>query len=103
MTKQANLRVKDYAMASSSLASLVVASIMLSTGAVAQPADNGTEQVVVTGSRVARDGFQAPTPVTVLGADFLNAKADVNIADSVTQLPQFSEGNSTTSQPTGIS
>ena len=52
------------------------------------------EEIVVTGSRIVRDGYQAPTPVSVLGAEDLQAAATTNIADSVNRLPVFS--NSTT-------
>jgi outer membrane receptor protein involved in Fe transport len=48
------------------------------------------EEVVVTGSRIVRDGYEAPTPVSVLSADALNAIAATNIADSVNRLPALS-------------
>ena len=45
-------------------------------------------EILVTGSRVARDGFQAPTPVTVLTlAEIQNSSPSNNIADFVNQLP----------------
>ena len=48
------------------------------------------EQIVVTGSRVARDGFQAPTPLVVLTQeDIRNTSPSNNIADFVNQLPQL--------------
>src|SRR5262249_14608659 len=47
-------------------------------------------EVVVTGSRIQRDGYEAPTPVSVLGADELNALNTVNVADAVNVLPAFS-------------
>lgn len=48
------------------------------------------EQIVVTGSRIGRaDGFEAPTPVTVLGAADLQSFASDNIADAVNTLPVF--------------
>lgn len=48
------------------------------------------EQIVVTGSRIGRiDGFEAPTPVTVLGDAELRSFASSNIADSVNSLPVF--------------
>ncbi len=46
-------------------------------------------EIVVTGSRIIRDGYQAPIPTTVLGAEALAAKAPVNIADFVNELPAF--------------
>ncbi|GAO79922.1 MULTISPECIES: TonB-dependent siderophore receptor [unclassified Sphingopyxis] len=46
------------------------------------------EQIVVTGSRVTRDGFEAPTPVMVLTQeDIQNTSPTNNIADFVNQLP----------------
>ena len=48
------------------------------------------DQIIVTGSRVARDGFQAPTPVLVLTQeDIQNTSPSNNIADFVNQLPQL--------------
>jgi len=49
------------------------------------------EEVTVTGSRISRtDGFEAPTPVSVLGEDTLKAMATTTISQSVIQMPQFS-------------
>lgn len=45
------------------------------------------QEVVVTGSRVARDGFEAPTPLTVIGVDEINAAGQENLADFVNDLP----------------
>jgi iron complex outermembrane receptor protein len=53
------------------------------------PAAEEVEQVIVTGSRIVRDGFQAPTPVTTVTADALMARAPSNIPDALNQLPQF--------------
>lgn len=57
------------------------------TAASTQP---DAEDIVVTGSRVARDGFQAPTPLTVLTLeDIQNTSPSNNIADFVNQLPSM--------------
>ncbi|VXC68351.1 TonB-dependent receptor plug domain-containing protein [Sphingomonas sp. AX6] len=46
--------------------------------------------VTVTGTRIARDGFQAPTPLTVLTLeDIQNTSPSNNIADFVNQLPSM--------------
>ncbi|HEY0629515.1 MAG TPA: TonB-dependent receptor [Sphingomicrobium sp.] len=46
------------------------------------------ETIVVTGTRVVRDGFQAPTPLQVLTEeDIENSSPTNNIADFVNQLP----------------
>lgn len=47
-------------------------------------------EVVVTGTRIIRDGFQAPTPVTVLNIeDIQNGSPSNNIADFVNQMPSL--------------
>jgi outer membrane receptor protein involved in Fe transport len=46
-------------------------------------------EVIVTGSRIVRNGYQSPTPVTVLTAQELAEKSPGNIPDALNQLPQF--------------
>jgi iron complex outermembrane receptor protein len=75
---------------------------MLSLGsALAAPAfsqtvapDAAVSEVIVTGSRVVRSGYDTPTPVTVIGEKELEAAAPANIADFVNELPSVS-GSST--------
>lgn len=60
----------------------------------AAPADTSeaglADQIIVTGSRVARDGFQAPTPLTVLSeTEIDNGSPSNNIADFVNTLPSL--------------
>jgi len=56
------------------------------SGDTAAPPDQG--EVIVTGSRVARSGFQSPTPLTVLSQkEILNQSPSNNIADFVNQQP----------------
>ncbi|MEQ1580280.1 MAG: TonB-dependent receptor [Steroidobacteraceae bacterium] len=45
------------------------------------------DAIVVTGSRIARDGYDAPTPVSVLGVEEIQAAAVASITEFVTQLP----------------
>lgn len=59
--------------------------------------------IVITGTRITRSGFNAPTPVTVLGEGELNARSDTNIADAINLLPQVNSSVTQTSQPTAIS
>lgn len=59
-------RLKALAYSTVSAAALVGVSI---SGAQAQDAPAASlDEIVVTGSRVVRDGYEAPTPVSVLGA-----------------------------------
>ena len=49
--------------------------------------DAAQDDIIVTGSQIARSGFDTPTPVTVVGiADFERVSAP-NIADALNQLP----------------
>lgn len=61
------------------------------SGAPAAPAD-GEGTIVVTASRIARTGFTAPTPTTVVGVGDLENRAATNIADVLTVLPSFAAG-----------
>ena len=62
-----------------------------------------TENVTVSASRIIRDGFQAPTPTTVLGADDIAAQAQPNIYAAVIQLPSLmgSQGTQNNTGGTG--
>lgn len=56
----------------------------------AQPPEaSELDAVVVTGSRVARAGFEAPTPVTVTSTEQLAAASPTTIADALRQLPSL--------------
>src|SRR5581483_626664 len=48
------------------------------------------EEIVVTGSRIVRNGYEAPTPLTVVGTQELEAAAPQNLADYVNELPALS-------------
>src|SRR5690242_18135890 len=69
----------------------------------AAPAEDALEQVIISGSRIARPGFDAPTPTTSIGVEEIQKAAPVNIADYVNELPQLSSsatprvGNANTS------
>ncbi|HEY5566330.1 MAG TPA: TonB-dependent receptor [Gammaproteobacteria bacterium] len=45
------------------------------------------EEVFVTGSRISRDGFDTPTPVTAIDADYIEGLGLVNVGEAVQQLP----------------
>ncbi|TXS95712.1 TonB-dependent receptor [Parahaliea maris] len=47
------------------------------------------EEVIVTGSRLSRSGYDTPTPLTSLGSEELATQAPENIADLVNTLPSI--------------
>lgn len=61
--------------------------------------DSDSTAIVVTGSRVDRKGFQAPTPVTVLGADDIRLGARANIALLLNDQPAFRGTTTPTTTP----
>jgi len=69
----------------------------LPVAARAQPADVG--EVVVTGSRIVRDGYTAPTPVTVAAVEDLQDATPSSIADGLNKLPQFANSVSPRGNP----
>lgn len=51
--------------------------------------------IVVTGSRVARNGFSAPSPTTVVGAELLEQRGATNIGEVLNDIPAFAPTTST--------
>lgn len=47
------------------------------------------ESIVVTGSRIARDAFDSPSPVLVVGADAFVSSSAVTVERVLAELPQF--------------
>jgi iron complex outermembrane receptor protein len=48
------------------------------------------EEVVVTGSRIVKEGYQSPTPLTVASMEAIQGTASSNVAQYLTTLPVFS-------------
>lgn len=84
----------------------VAAIALLAPPAIAQEAaadDVPMGDIVVTGTRVVRDGYQAPTPTTVVGVAEIQKSAQVQLADYINQLPQLSNSLSPTTNRNGSS
>ena len=70
------------------IASTVSAQTTLQTPAAAAAEDEDDETILITGTRVVRDGYQAPTPLTVITREEIdNSSPTNNLADFVNQLP----------------
>lgn len=63
--------------------------------------------IVVTGTRIQRDGYNAPTPLTVIGTEDIESAAPANIADFVNEIPSVvgsaTPANSNLSMSSGLS
>jgi outer membrane receptor protein involved in Fe transport len=69
-------------------ASVLALGAALSTQALAQGANTGeVAEVVVTASRIQREGFVAPTPTQVTSAEVLKSQNLFNVGDLLTQQP----------------
>ncbi len=93
--------IKKAVLASLSATPVISAILLTALPAIAQQASAGAkevEEIVVTGSRIARDGYEAPTPVTVINADQFQNTAGGNIADYLNTMPALS--NSITQRST---
>src|SRR5690606_20985933 len=68
-------------------------SLGISGGAFAQDQLGGPagpiEEVMVTASRVQRDGFSAPTPTQVVNAERVGARGATNVGDVLNEMPAF--------------
>src|ERR1700722_9015370 len=87
-------------MISRSAWSLALCGLLLSAGATSaaeegRPEGSDSEnsdklaQVTVTGTRIVRDGYTAPTPVTVATTEDLTLQTPTSIPDALNKLPQF--------------
>src|SRR5262249_8755914 len=56
---------------------------------VETPAASSIQTVLVTGTRVARSGYDAPTPTTVVGRDMLELRSPGTLGDALALLPQM--------------
>ncbi|WP_231468460.1 TonB-dependent receptor domain-containing protein [Novosphingobium sp. CECT 9465] len=66
-----------------------------------QPADSdAAAQITVTGSRIVRDGYDAPTPVSVISTKELKSEAPANVSDFVNTLPAV-RGSTTAASTNG--
>lgn len=57
-----------------------------------------TDDIVVTGSRLAKAGFTAPSPTTVLGSDLLERQGQANVADFINQIPAVRSSSTSSTQ-----
>jgi outer membrane receptor protein involved in Fe transport len=88
------------------LGSTCLSSAAFAQAQQAQAPAAAVDEIVVTGTRVVRDGYEAPTPVSVIGIEQLDNVATSNLADAINQIPsvvnsaspQSSAANTTSGQ-----
>ena len=83
-----------HALLSTTLLSLLVSPALLAAPALAQTAQAEEEDViVVTGTRIAREGLVSSSPITTINADELALTQPVDVETVLRAMPQFSPGN----------
>ncbi len=81
-------------MVGGSMAAMMAA---ISSGASAQDQQaQNVENVTVSASRISIQGYEAATPVTVIGAETLQRDAKVDIGDAIRELPAVGQSDSQT-------
>jgi len=97
--------IKTRALTTVNTLALAAGSLLATQGAYAQEAAGlALEQVIVTGTRIVRDGYEAPTPVTVLTSEALQQNtASSNVADTLVRMPVFANSQSPSSSVSGAS
>lgn len=89
------------------LASSMIAGFALLGGAGAAQAQQTTDQptevseIVVTGSRLVRQDFNAPSPVTTVTAETIELTSTLSVENLLNQLPSVVAGNMATSNNSG--
>jgi len=75
---------------------LVTASVAAMQNASAQtvppqsaPAEAAVDEIIVTGSRIVRDGYEAPTPVTVVGVEQIQQSGYPDLFSAIRAMPAF--------------
>ena len=100
-----NDRFKTWLFATASCVAVATYSQAAFAAAEAAPQAASTEpdEIVVTGTRIVRDGYEAPTPTTVIGIEALQTAAPANIADYLHQMPIIVGGNTSSNTNSGAS
>ena len=80
-----------------------VAGLALMPSAALAQASEDESRIVVTGSRVVRDGSDAPTPLSVISGEEIDAEAPANIADFVNTLPSVNGSQTAVSNSGSLS
>jgi iron complex outermembrane recepter protein len=101
------IRARDvYMMASTALSTAFLITAGLPSSVLAQTAASSApalEEVIVTGSKIIREGYEAPTPLSVIDAAKIENKPDSNLAITIAEMPAFAGGGGAVSNNGGLS
>ncbi|MCK5750143.1 MAG: TonB-dependent receptor plug domain-containing protein, partial [Oricola sp.] len=80
---------KSALLSGASVALLALASAPVAAQDAAPAASSG-DQIIVTGSRIKRDGFNSPIPATVMDAELIQDLGQTNVSETLRLIPQIS-------------
>jgi iron complex outermembrane recepter protein len=102
MTHHHAARIRRFALLGTAAMAIALPAAAQTATAAADPAaeEADTSVITVTGSRIARTGYDAPTPVSVVTEAELKAEPQANIGDYVNTLPSV-RGSQTSSTNSG--
>src|SRR5690606_3834723 len=84
------------------LASSVALALALTAEKPAVAQQSSLEEVVVTGSRIARRDYEAQTPIVTLDAEAFTERTNIGLEATLNQLPQFTvAGTQAQASPAG--
>ncbi len=89
-----------YIMSTTALSTAIAITAAPVLAQIAKPqnaSDQSVEEVVVTGSRIIREGYEAPTPLTVFGQEQMQQNATPNLMTLLNDVPALSGNMLTTS------
>lgn len=72
-----------------SLTTLVLAIAPISAVKAQSPNIDVIDEVVITGTRISRNGTATPIPITMLDSETIGLNGDINVADLVNELPSL--------------
>jgi iron complex outermembrane receptor protein len=85
--------LSTHARLAASASALVIATLLASgASAQGQPAQQPTDEVIVTGSLVPRPNNTAVSPIVTVGAPQIQQSGQTNLEDVLNQLPSFTTG-----------
>ena len=87
-----------------SLATVSVLALASGFSSAAYDAEEAaTEEIVVTGSRIVREGYEAPTPLSVVTTEAIESSGTGNLSDFVNTMPAFAGSSTPVSTSQSIS
>ena len=92
LTQTSHRRFNGWALTTVSALALAATAMTAPANAqqpAAQSAQEDLGEVIVTGSRIIREGYEAPTPLTVVDAGAIETSPTSNVADFLNTMPVF--------------